>query len=639
MLPLTATVPQGGALKFFVSVSGTSNTAVIWSVVEGGTGGTVTTSGTYTAPSMPGTYHLSATSQADPAVVATSTITVPTVSISVSPSASMVNPGRTRQFSADVEGTVNNVVLWTLQEGSTAGTVNDGLYTAPATLGTFHVIATSAADSGKSAVASIVVTDTVGFFSPVQSMIQVSGVHTATLLTSGQVLVAGGCGGQDFLEVGQPVAELYDPATQVFTTTGSMQQPRCRHTAALLPNGKVFVFGGFGAAFDGPAEASSSAELYDPATHRFSQIGSMAQARAAHTATVLANGRVLIVGGATLGGWGFPFYGSATPTAEIFDPATNTSTATGTMGAPRFGHTATLLASGKVLFTGGFAMANVNQQASGLASAEIYDPATGTFSPSGGMATARGGHTATLLQDGRVLVTGGFMTAGPAATVASSAELYDPSTGMFTSAGKMTTTREEHTATLLMGGQVLIAGGATASEVLAAAELYDPAMGMFMATESMTMPRTGHSATMLQDSTVLISGGDEFDASFIPWYSNSAEIFTPPAVTIPSAPPGLSANPTSLAFGNQTINATSAPMTVTLTNTGSAAEPVSARMNGFNFGDFSQTNNCPLTIAAGASCTFSITFTPTATGNRIGYLVIDGSQGEEAIVSLTGTGT
>jgi hypothetical protein len=214
--------------------------------------------------------------------------------------------------------------------------------------------------------------------------------------------------------------------------------------------------------------------------------------------------------------------------AEIYDPATNTFTATGSMGTARFGHTATLLPSGKVLITGGFTSAEVNQQAASLASTEVYDPATGTFSPAGDMAVARGGHAATLLQDGRLLITGGYAAAGPSTTVASSAELYQPSTGVFASAGKMTASREEHTATLLTNGQVLIAGGATATEVMATAELYDPAMGMFAGTDSMATPRTGHSATLLQDGTVLVSGGDQSDGSVIPVipvYLSSAEIF------------------------------------------------------------------------------------------------------------------
>ncbi len=322
------------------------------------------------------------------------------------------------------------MVSWMLQEGSAAGTIGNGVYTAPATLGTFHVIATSVTDPSKSALASIIVANTFGSFSSTQSMITVSGVEAATLLPGGQVLVAGGCGGEDFLEVGQPDAELYDPARKSFTTTAHMESPRCHHTATLLPNGKVLVVGGFSAEWDGPASASNSAELYDAKTGTFSLAGNMMQARAAHTSTLLPNGKVLIAGGATVGGWGFPFYSDASAGAEIFDQATNAFAGTGAMGTARFGHTATLLPNGKVLITGGFASAQVNQQATSLASSEVYDPLTGTFSPAGNMIVARGGHTATLLQDGTLLVTGGFATVGPSTTVLSSAELYDASTGV-----------------------------------------------------------------------------------------------------------------------------------------------------------------------------------------------------------------
>lgn len=157
-----------------------------------------------------------------------------------------------------------------------------------------------------------------------------------------------------------------------------------------------------------------------------------------------------------------------------------------------------------------------------LSTAELYDPTTGTFTPTGRMATARGGHTSTLLSNGQVLITGGLITVGPLdqtsstcgggspqTLVALTTELYDPAAGVFTPTGDMTTAREEHTATLLPDGKVLLVGGGTGSQgVLNTGEIYDPGTGLFTVTPSMETPRTAHTATLLPDSTVLVAGGN-----------------------------------------------------------------------------------------------------------------------------------
>jgi hypothetical protein len=198
---------------------------------------------------------------------------------------------------------------------------------------------------------------------------------TATLLHNGKVLIAGG--GEDS---GFPMAsaELYDPSTDSFNATGSMSRPRASNTATLLANGKVLIAGGRGA--EESEERMASAELYDPATGSFTATGSMGRPRAGHTATLLADGRVLIAGGASA-------YNPADLTsAELYDPDTGTFKPTGSMTTARNGQTATLLPSGKVLFAGG-----------SDETAELYDPATGSFSPTGPMSGPRLGHAATLL--------------------------------------------------------------------------------------------------------------------------------------------------------------------------------------------------------------------------------------------------
>ena len=256
--------------------------------------------------------------------------------------------------------------------------------------------------------------------------------------------------------------------------------------------------------------AQGSAELYDPATGGFTPAGTMGIARAAHTATLLPNGKVLIAGGGTAGGSGLPFFGQGIAGSEVYDPATDSFSATGAMGTPRYAHTATLLPNGKVLIVGGFSTANLGTFTENvLLTAELYDPATGAFTPTGSLGTARGGHTATLLANGKVLVVGGLISLNFAGvSFASTAELYDPATGAFTPTGNMTVDREEHTATLLPDGRVLIVGGTSASQgTLASAEIYDPATGSFTATDSMTTPRSTPTATLLPDGTGLVAGG------------------------------------------------------------------------------------------------------------------------------------
>ena len=245
--------------------------------------------------------------------------------------------------------------------------------------------------------------------------------------------------------------ELYDPATGSWSTTGPLATARESHTSTLLANGKVLVVGG-----DGAGVNFSSAELYDPATGTWSATGSLAGPRAGHTATLLPNGKVLVVGGA-----GDTYLANA----ELYDPATGTWAAAGTLAAARLLHTSTLLPNGKVLVVGGY-------NGSDLASAEIYDSVTSSWSTTGSLATAREDHTSTLLPNGRVLVVGG----DGAGNYFSSAELYDPATGTWSATGSLANPRGLHTATLLVGGKVLCGGGYGSSNNLVN-ELYDVGMG------------------------------------------------------------------------------------------------------------------------------------------------------------------
>jgi hypothetical protein len=321
--------------------------------------------------------------------------------------------------------------------------------------------------------------------------------HTATLLPNGKVLIVGGA----FDEItGLGTAELYDPATGTFTATGTMTAARCSHTATLLPNGLVLIAGG-----QAITELQLTAELYDPAAGTFTATGTMTTGRFAgrflHTATLLPNGLVLIAGGEmrTLGS------SQVLASAELYNPATGTFTATGNMATTKEYHTATLLPNGQVLIAGG-----QQGDVSALASAELYNPAVGTFTATGTMPVATWKHTATLLPNGQVLVTGGRVQ-----WTLAGAELYDPAAGTFTATGTMTTARYSHAATLLLDGLVLITGGQGGlGPPLESAELYDPAVGTFTAAGTMNGGRLGggrfeHTATLLGDGKVLIAGGNE----------------------------------------------------------------------------------------------------------------------------------
>ena len=311
--------------------------------------------------------------------------------------------------------------------------------------------------------------------------------HTATLLPNGQVLVGGGWNDiTGFLAS----AELYNPATGAWAVPGSLAIPRREHTATLLPNGQVLVTGGY-AGFGG-GDYLASAELYDPATGTWTATGSMATGRSDHTATLLPNGRVLVAGGINTTGF--------LASAELYDPVTGMWTATDSMTTIRYYQTATLLPNGQVLVAGG---------AGGtiLASAELYNPVTGTWTATGNLATERYLHTATLLPSGNVLVTGGSRTGQDLA----SAELYDPSTGIWSVTGSLAIARKEHTATLLPNGQVLVADGRVTYPRLhriATAELYDPASGNWTATANLLPARFEHTATLLPNGRVLVSGGN-----------------------------------------------------------------------------------------------------------------------------------
>ncbi len=275
-----------------------------------------------------------------------------------------------------------------------------------------------------------------------------------------------------------------------FIGTGSTTVPRFAHTATLLNDGRVLIVcGGAGVGF---RNGIAGAEIYDPAARTFSPAGGMTGARGWHTATLLADGRVLLAGG---------FDGrNDLASAEIFDPATGTFTATGDMITAKRQHTATLLRTGKVLVNGGLE----------YRSSELYDPATGAFTPIGDVDPAGSGATATRLNDGTVLTVGGLATAN--------ASLFDALSETFKSLafavpGNPLGDLGYHAATLLVNGKVLISLAATNNYDFAIeqAQIYAAASATFQSTGSMSPARISQSATLLPSGSVLIAGGCRTD--------------------------------------------------------------------------------------------------------------------------------
>ena len=348
---------------------------------------------------------------------------------------------------------------------------------------------------------------------------------SATLLNNGLVLLAGRVSNSlGWLTS----ADLYDPATGMFTPTGPMNFARQQPTSTLLNDGTVLITGGYYyPPAGGNALSVATAEIYNPATGVFTYTnGPMGYARSFHTATVLRcacvnDGKVLITGGQSINGTIFD-------TAELYDPSTQTFAPTGSMATSREEHAATPLNDGTVLITGG-----QDANFTNLSTAEVYDPVAGTFTAVSTMTDTRSYHTATLLNNGTVLVAGGCCNAS--GLLLASAEIYTPTTGMFTSTGSMANPHYFQAATLLNSGTVLIAGGCCTTN---SAELYDPGSGMFHPTGNLNTARYDFTSTRLNHGDVLVVGG---------WGGTNTEIYHPSTLT----PPNLTS--ISVAPANPTI--------------------------------------------------------------------------------------
>jgi hypothetical protein len=353
--------------------------------------------------------------------------------------------------------------------------------------------------------------------------------HTATLLADGRVLVAGGVG-----DAGTS-AEIYDPVKGSWTLAATLHLTRAGHTATLLLDGRVLILGGHqtyiapvwlpGAMAPTQARVlnDDTGEMYDPAADTWTSIPGPLTPRGYFSATLLADGRVLILGG-------IDDSDNSLGSAELYDPTTGQWAQTGSLprgaihasvqSGTRWGHTATLLGDGRVLMAGGF---DDDWTMNGVPEAYLYDPATGLWMQAGRLTDPRAWHTANLLPDGRVIVAGGEWHYCPdngdwcREHTLGTTEVYDPATRAWSPGPPLGVARSSHTSTLLADGSLFAVGGSLDVRpipdfkvvTLAGTELYAASASAWTAAPSLPRPRAAHTATRLSDGSVLVVGGGE----------------------------------------------------------------------------------------------------------------------------------
>ncbi|HRI67219.1 MAG TPA: kelch repeat-containing protein, partial [Polyangium sp.] len=323
--------------------------------------------------------------------------------------------------------------------------------------------------------------------------------HKMVTLMNGKLLVTGGQGSAGILAS----AEVYDPSTGVWSTVAPMAAARQNHTLTLLGNGQVLAAGG-----DANGTYLASTEIYDPVANTWSTVSPMPAPRNLFTTTLLDNGKVLVTGGTTTGA-------AVLQSAAIYNPVTNTWSAAPNMNYARTAQEATVLPTGKVLITGGW------QGSSSTNAVELYDPATNTFAVLSSMSYIRHRHTATLLPMGKVLIAGG-LDAGSFPIMTGNTELYDPPTNLWSVKNNLPTYRQDHAATLLNDGTVLVTGGLSNGVSWAYVDLWLTASNVWTSVPLMGTARAFHTAARLANGNAIVVGGQTAPGSF----TSTVEMYT-----------------------------------------------------------------------------------------------------------------
>lgn len=345
-----------------------------------------------------------------------------------------------------------------------------------------------------------------GTWSPVGDMIVARFIFASSLLQNGKVLA---CGGVTSGYITTETTEIFDPSTEVWSEAAMMSVPRTRHTATVLSNGKVLVAGGRSS---DPGHSLSSTEIYDPQNDVWTPVGNMNHARDNHTATLLKDGRVLVTGG--VGIQSQSLQSVVEKSAEIYDPQTGKWDLVEPMSNARYHHGSTLMQNGRVLVTGGN---NPGPHCLVTATTEEFDPQTGRWKNLNPMSTPRKLHGALMLTDGSMIVVGGITLPVSGVPVAcnsftSSAEIFDPAIKRWKNIGSLTVARNPTWASILLNnGSVMVAGGFDKEQIFATAEIYDPVSGAWSLVTPMHQKRRAHTLTLLADGRVLTAGGDNPD--------------------------------------------------------------------------------------------------------------------------------
>jgi hypothetical protein len=446
--------------------------------------------------------------------------------------------------------------------------------------------------------------------------------HTATLLQGGKVLVAGGCTASN-CSTDTAVSEIYDPVSNTWSTTGSLNTARYYHTAVQLKTGKVLVIAGSTGA------ATTSCELYDPTKGTWSNAASTTTARYFHGTTLLQDGKVLVTGGTT----------SRSPinSAELYDPSANTWTLTGNLTTGRYAHSSTLLTDGTVLVAGGEGQSiSCGKDCTSYiptAKAEIYTEATGKFTVTASLSRSRAYHSATLLGSGRAMVDGGLGTTSVCCVVLNSAEDYTPLTLTFSASSLnfgvlqigLTSPSQTVTVTNVSNHSVTFTSITHSGDFNESNDC--PAPGTLNINQSCsitvsftpTKAGTRNGAVTLNDNC---PGSPQQTISLSGTGGAGALTFTAPSLNLGSVIPGNSST-----------------QSATLINDGAGAVNITGVSISPSGTTFTSTNNCPGTLNPQQTCVFQVTFKPPDTGAYNGTLTVtDSGSGAPAALSLSGTG-